>query len=80
MVPGMPVAPVREEPVDHLTQGKELGGPGGAGVDQHRALVAAQQEQERRLVMDRHVLPQDERVVVVGVDLDVRVRVVLGRR
>lgn len=79
-MPGVTREPGFYELVDHLAKREELGGRGGTGVDQHRPLVAEEQVQERRFVVDRHVLPEDERVLVVVMDLDVRVGVVLGRR
>ena len=44
-----------------------------AGVEQHRALGAAQQVDERRLVVQVFALPQDERVVIDADHLDLRV-------
>jgi hypothetical protein len=47
------------------------------GVDQDRTGPAKQQEHERRLIVDRHVLPQNHGVLVAPVDLNIRVSVVL---
>ena len=78
-VAGMGGKPGLHKAVDNAAQREEVRGCGRAGIDQDGPGVAEQQEHERRLVVDRHVLAQDERVPVVGVDLDVRVRVVLRR-
>ena len=73
---GMGGKPGFHEAVDNAAQREEVRGCGGAGIDEHGPGVAEQQEHERRLIVDRHVLAQDERVLVAGMDLDVRVGVV----
>jgi hypothetical protein len=79
VLPGMPLQPCRHQVIDHRSQREELGRRGGAGVDQDRTVAAEHQEHERRLVVDRHVLPQDHGVLVAPVDLDVGIGVVLRR-
>jgi hypothetical protein len=75
-VAGMGGQPAVEQAVHGGAQREELGIGGGAGVDQQRPVVAEQQVQERRLVVDGLVLAQDHGVLVVAVDLDLRVAVV----
>ncbi|GIH97632.1 hypothetical protein ACFFMN_43265 [Planobispora siamensis] len=79
-LPGMAGESAGEELIGHPAHGEERAGCRGAGADQHCPCVFAQQERERHFVFDRHVPPRGERVLVVGVDLDVRIDVVLGRR
>jgi N-acetylmuramoyl-L-alanine amidase len=45
----------------------------GAGIEQQRPVVAEDQVEERGLIVDRLALPQDDRVLVIAVDLDRRV-------
>ena len=81
VVPGVAGEPVRHQVVYGRTQREVLGLRRRPGVDQDGPLGPEEQEQERRLVVDRLVLPEDDGVLVVRVGLDVRVRVVLrGRR
>ena len=75
-VAGMGGQPAGQQAVHGGAQREELLLRGGAGVHQQRPVVAEQQVQERRLVVDRLVLAQDHGVVVVAVDLELRVAVV----
>ena len=62
--------PVGDQPVDSLSQ-RELGSVGcRASVEQQGSVIAEEQVQERRLVVDRLALAQDDRVLVVVVHLD----------
>jgi len=78
-VPRMSREPAVDQVVDDAAQREEFGRLGRAGVDEHRPGIAEHQEHERRLVVDRLVLPQDVRVLVVRMDLDLGVGVVLRR-
>ena len=71
----VPGQPDRDQPVDLGAQREPLGIGGRPGVEQQRPVVAEQQEHERRLVVDTLALPQDDGVLVVVVDLDLRLAV-----
>ena len=70
-VPGIFEQPVRDEVVDDPAQGEDVGRRRGAGVDEDGLIIAEHQEHKRRFAVDRHVLPQDDGVLVVGIHLDV---------
>jgi hypothetical protein len=68
-----------DQVVDGGAEREELRRTRRPGVDENRTLTAEEHEHERRLVVDRLVLPQDEGVRVVLVHLDLGVGVVFRR-
>jgi hypothetical protein len=64
--------------VNSSPQRKVFGVCRGAGVERERPGSSEQQEHERRLEVDRHVLAQDVGVLVVDMHLDIWIGVVLG--
>ena len=72
----VPRSPRRDDLVHGVPEREEVRVRGRAGVVQQHRVLAEQQVQERRLVVDALALAEDVRVLVEGDDLDGRV----GRR
>ena len=78
--PRVPGQPCLDQVIHRLTHRAPCGVVGRAGVEQHRADVAEEQVEKRRLVADRLALTKDDRMLVDAMHLDLRLAAAAARQ